>query len=252
MVFVTPYPEGCGLREQQNLTIPRQLYDLQELDLELDRASAQIVALNKRIQDDAAVASARLALAQRHESIQQMRRQQAKRTQDVRDLQAKSKELEGRLYGGAVRSVKEMEALQTEVRGLQNQARKIEDEELLALMVKLEEDEAWEKKASAELAKLEQERASLVGQWTSERGKLEAAMPSLKSRRQEMASACAPAVLSQYEALRRTKQGQAVSRMERGMCSGCRMTLPARESQRVRISKDPVLCPSCGRMLYAG
>ncbi len=245
MVLLT-FREGCPL------TTLKQLYDLQELDMELDRAGVQIVTLTKRIQDDAAVSSARQALAQRRESIQQMRRQQARRTQDIRDLQTKANDQEARLYGGSIHSVKEMEALQSEVKGLRDQARIIENDEVLTLMLQLEEAEPAEVRESAALQRLEQERSALLEQWTSERSKLEAAMPMLRSKRQEIASACTPVLLAQYEGLRRVKQGQAVAKMEHGTCMGCRVTLPVRELQRVRNATNPVLCPICGRMLYAG
>ncbi|MBI4311307.1 MAG: hypothetical protein HY681_05940 [Chloroflexi bacterium] len=235
------------------MTTLRQLYDLQEADLEIDRLNALLVSLNKRLQDDSAVVSTRQTLAQRREALQQMRRLQARRTQDVGDLQAKAKDLETRLYGGGIRTIKEMEALQAEVKGQQEQARRIEDDELLALMVKLEEEEAWVERASEELAKMERERLALVEQLTAERSKLEAAFPGLKARRLEIANAFAPGILAQYERLRSAKQGRAMAKVEREMCNGCRITLPARDIQRARMAKDqPALCPSCGRMLFVG
>jgi hypothetical protein len=234
------------------LTTLRQLYDLQEVDLEIDRLNMQVAALNRRIQDEAALVTARQALAQRREAVQQMRRQQALRTRAAQELREKTKDMEVRLYGGSIRSIKEMEALQSEAKGYQEQARNIEDEELLPLMVKLEEEEAWIGAAAADLSRLEQERRALVEQLTAEASNLAATLPGLLARRREAAAALATTPLSQYERLRGAKQGQAVARVERGMCAGCRVMLPGREVQQARISKEPVFCPSCGRMLYAG
>ncbi|MBI2171680.1 MAG: hypothetical protein HYU30_06625 [Chloroflexi bacterium] len=234
------------------MTTLRQLYDLQEVDLEIDRVNAQVAALNRRIQDEAALLSARQTLAQRREAVQQMRRQQALHTQAVQELREKTKDLERRLYGGSIRSIKEMEALQGEAKGYHEQARTIEDEELLPLMVKLEEEEAWIGVASAALAHMEQERRALVEQLTAEASNLAATLPGLQAKRRGAAAALATAPLSQYERLRGAKQGQAVARVEHGMCAGCRVMLPGREVQQARISKEPVYCPSCGRMLYAG
>jgi predicted nucleic acid-binding Zn-ribbon protein len=39
--------------------------------------------------------------------------------------------------------------------------------------------------------------------------------------------------------------------VERTLCHGCRVTLPAVVVQRVRTSPNLVQCPSCGRILYA-
>ncbi|MBI4202791.1 MAG: hypothetical protein HY532_06755, partial [Chloroflexi bacterium] len=148
---------------------------------------------------------------------------------------------------------KEMEALQNEVKGLQEQARRIEDEEVLGLMMRLEGEEAWVEKATVDLAALERERLGLVEQLTAEQARMERLLPALKTKRQEWVRGFPTALLSQYERLRSLKQGQALARVERGMCSGCRVALPAREMQHARAAREqPALCPSCGRMLYAG
>lgn len=234
------------------MTTIRQLQEMQELDLEIDRLTSQVATIQKRLQEDPAIASARQALAHRRGLVQQMRREQERRTLEVTELKEKAKGLEERLYGGSVRNVKEMEALQSELKGVQEQVRRIEDDEVLALMVGIEEHEAWIVQAVAALAEQEQQRATLVEQLTTERGHLEGVLPGRKARRQEMALGVAPALMAQYERLRGQLQGRALARVERDMCTACRLTLPTREMQRVRTAREPVLCPNCGRMLYAG
>ena len=53
-----------------------------------------------------------------------------------------------------------------------------------------------------------------------------------------------------YESLLKTRDGSAVAKVERGMCQGCRLTLPTLELQRARSSEGIARCGSCGRILY--
>ncbi|MER3420422.1 MAG: hypothetical protein C4290_07815, partial [Chloroflexota bacterium] len=61
-----------------------------------------------------------------------------------------------------------------------------------------------------------------------------------------------PQFLALYERLRSIKRGQAVARIERGVCAGCRITLPTTVQQRARAGAQVLQCPSCERILYAG
>ena len=75
---------------------------------------------------------------------------------------------------------------------------------------------------------------------------------ALKSDRTTMAAEVAPVELTRYEGLRRSKGGQAVAQVVRGLCQACRMSLPSQHLQRVRNGREMVLCNSCGRILLPG
>jgi hypothetical protein len=45
------------------------------------------------------------------------------------------------------------------------------------------------------------------------------------------------------------QRGQAVAKVEQGLCRGCRISLPTAELQRAR-SGNLVQCSSCGRLLF--
>ena len=61
-----------------------------------------------------------------------------------------------------------------------------------------------------------------------------------------------PVELNRYEGLRRSKGGQAVAKVMRGLCQACRMSLPSQQLQRVRNGRQVVLCNNCGRILLPG
>ena len=75
---------------------------------------------------------------------------------------------------------------------------------------------------------------------------------ALVKDRTSLAAVVEPMELSRYEGLRRSKGGQAVSRVMRGLCQACRMSLPSQQLQRVRNGRQVVLCNNCGRILLPG
>ena len=66
------------------------------------------------------------------------------------------------------------------------------------------------------------------------------------------AAASIPAdLMTQYERLRATQGGVGAARLLNGRCSGCHLTLPATELDRLRREEPDtvVLCDQCGRIL---
>ena len=75
-------------------------------------------------------------------------------------------------------------------------------------------------------------------------------LKELRHDRDEAAPQFAEHALAVYERLRDDRNGYAVAKVERGMCQGCRITLPSGELQRIRNSQDMVQCSSCQRILF--
>jgi predicted nucleic acid-binding Zn-ribbon protein len=75
----------------------------------------------------------------------------------------------------------------------------------------------------------------------------------LKQQRDMIAQALPPGDLRYYEDLRTRKAGVAVSPLQNGQCGVCHIVVPTGVVSAVRSRKDEaVMCPSCGRMLFAG
>ncbi len=72
----------------------------------------------------------------------------------------------------------------------------------------------------------------------------------LEVKRQNQTSLVSPEHLNLYDSLRSKRQGQAVVKVERGLCQGCRISLPTKVVQLARTAQKPVQCPSCSRILY--
>ena len=71
-----------------------------------------------------------------------------------------------------------------------------------------------------------------------------------RERRRDMAAAIEPRLVKEYELIRRSKKGLGIVPFEGGRCKGCNVQLPTNVQQRAALGKLPaVKCPSCGRFL---
>jgi len=71
-----------------------------------------------------------------------------------------------------------------------------------------------------------------------------------RERRAKMAGEIEPRLVKEYELIRRSKKGIGIVSFEGGRCKGCNVQLPTNVQQRAALGKLPaVKCPSCGRFL---
>jgi uncharacterized protein len=229
--------------------IAAALFQLQQLDLELDRIVSEQQTITSSLQANATVKK----LRKEHEIAQQQLHsgQQAQKEAEwtLEDLSRRLKAQEQRLYSGSVTNPKELQALQQEMQRLRSQQSRQED-------VALELMDATEA-----LEELVRNRASALQQaeqaWTQEnatklarRDQLAARQQELQTQRRRLATGIDAALIQRYESLRRTKQGRAISKVEQSSCQWCRVILTPSELQRVRTSTDLQTCTNCARILY--
>ena len=233
------------------MTTVSHLYDLQQLDLEIDDYQANLASIMQRIQDNSSLVGAQYAVKQRSILIEEMQDKQVRLTHDINELNDKRTYLEKRMYDGSVRNTKEVKAAQREVDTFREQVQRIENDELLPLMVDLEENQVWFSKASSVVKKMESERGEIVRNLDLERNQVEGKLPELQHKRQDLVASLIPNILSQYESLRNIRQGRAIAKVAQGRCTGCQLTLPARELSLLRANEGLVKCSSCARILYS-
>lgn len=224
-----------------------QLHALQQLDLEIERATAESEALQRTLAADSAAAA--------QAASNQSSRAAKAAAQKVREAEATLSETrerlarqEGRLYAGQV-SAKDIGKAQQEIEHLRALVASHEDT-LLTLMVEAEEAQAA---AAAREHELEQAVAVRERDHADAAVKLEqvrARRDRLRGEREAQASGCAPGLLATYEHSRKAHGGRAVAEVSGGVCSGCRVTLTAATLQRARTSSELPLCDNCGRILY--
>jgi hypothetical protein len=226
------------------------LYELQEIDLEIDSRRAALVEAEGLIGETEELVSARAEVESSQEVVQELRKKVRAAERQVEDMTAKIEPIEKKLYGGSIRNPKELSDLQEDVRSLQARKRQLEDQ-LLEAMSELEDAEgvltAARDALSALDASWQAEQARLLREQTT----LTAELAALDERRREQVHLIDRATLALYDALRVAHQGRAVAKVERGMCQGCRISLPMTLLQKARSSGEALVqCSSCERILY--
>ncbi len=229
----------------------RQLFDLHELDMSMVQCRTELESVEARLADGTALADARAGRSKLEETGKELLRQHTSRSQVAEQLRDKAQALEQRLYGGSIRNPHELDSLQTELTYANSQTKEAEDQ-VLELMIGLDENEAALARSKEELDEMERAWVQTEATLSQDKATLGSRIEQLSGTRQELVSGIAAPMLTQYERVRRTHQRGAMAKVERGMCTGCRLTLPTGELQRVRAARELITCSSCGRILVAG
>lgn len=231
------------------MTEIRQLYELQELDLQIDELTKTLADLESQLADDSIVAEAKRRLAVLENHAVQLAAHRRSIDRAIEDLQTRLGRTQERMYSGAIKSVKEMEAAEEERAGTEGDITENEDR-LLEVMVKVDEVDDTLAKGRQVVNRLEDRRSADVAALTAKAEETRASLDDLTPRRDRTWDAISAPVLHRYESLRSSRGGTAIAKVVRGMCSGCRVTLSTSEQQRIRSASDPMQCSSCHRILY--
>ncbi|MCY4528705.1 MAG: C4-type zinc ribbon domain-containing protein [Chloroflexi bacterium] len=231
------------------MTELRQLYELQELDTQIDELTKTLAELESQLADDSVVAEANRRVAILESHAEQLAANRRSIDRAIEDLQARLGRTQERMYSGSIKSVKEMEAAEEERASTEREIAENEDR-LLEVMVRDDEVDDTLAKGREVVKRLEEQRSAAVAELTARVEEIRASLDELTPRRDSTWDAISAPVLHRYETLRSSKGGTAIATVERGMCSGCRMTLSTSEHQRIRSASDPMQCSSCHRILY--
>jgi len=231
------------------MAIAAELYALQEIDSAIDVAQATLAAVEEQLGETEELISARAAVEEHRGALRGLHESQRDIEWQADDARSHLTAVESKLYGGTVRNPKELAGLNDDANMLKGHLQLREDE-LLNHMVKVEEQETALRQAEAALKEVEgrwrDDQADLSGQ----KERLEAELAGLEASRRGQAGHIDGRLHELYDLLRDRRQGKAVVKVERGMCQGCRISLPMSVLQKARSGFDVVQCVSCERILY--
>ncbi|MEX2247339.1 MAG: C4-type zinc ribbon domain-containing protein [Dehalococcoidia bacterium] len=226
------------------------LWQLQEIDSALDARRASLEDAESRLGDAEELDATRAQSAQLSEELRAARATQKDIELQVEDLRAKIAPPEQKLYDGSVRNPKELQALQADVDQLKRQLATLEDLDLEAMSA-VEAAEAQDRAKASEVGGLaaawEEEQAAL-GERVEH---LMAEISVYEAQRLELAEAISAEVLGRYDHIRRAHQGRGVAKLNRNLCTGCRISLPVNIVTKARAGSVLMQCPNCERILFA-
>lgn len=229
------------------MIITKQLYQLQELDLQIEADEQSLRQMISQLGESLAVTRARNQVATENQRLEELKKQQHSLEWDIDDITSKINPAEEKLYGGRVGNPKELASLQHEVEILKTKRSQLEDN-VLEIMEQIELAESSVASNSNELTKLEAEWQNQQQQLSVKLDELKRAFADLQLKRQQLSASIEAQAIELYEKLRKQK-GTAVAKVEQGICQGCRISLSAAQLQQVR-SGNLMQCSNCGRILF--
>ena len=229
--------------------IAAALYQLQQIDLELERLVAEQQAVVKSLQGKAKLQELRIEHDSAQQQLQSGLQAQKEAEWALEELNRRLDAQEQRLYSGAVSNPKELNALQQEVQYLRTQRSRQEDTALEMMEAAELLQETADRKAEA-IRQAEEAWTRESATMQVRRDQLGVRRQELQARRVQLLTSIDAGFISRYEAMRRMKQGRAISKVEQNSCQWCRVILTPSELQRVRVSSQLQTCTNCGRILY--
>ena len=224
------------------------LFALQETDQALDRSQARLSEIEALLVESEELVSARELVEERRSTVEELRTHLSDAETDVEDVRAKAAEVESKLYGGKVTNPKELSDLDADLRSIKHLVASREDI-LLGLLVEIDEADKQLRAANSAYSEIESGWTQEQGELLKEKGQIEPDVESLQARRERQAASIDRPSMGLYQLLRDRHSGRAVARLERGMCQGCRITLPMSLLQKARSGTGLVQCVSCERIL---
>lgn len=230
------------------MTTAAELFALQETDLANDGAVARLIEVEAELGETEELIEARQRVYQCRERVRPLEERQKGLDWEAEEVRGKAAAIENKLYGGTVRNPKELEDFEADLTSLRGQLSRREDA-LLEVMLELEDAEAGLRQAEATLAEVKESWKAQQTSLQETQAKLKEEIEELEAKRTRQVDGMDAAALSLYQALREHRQGTAVAVVERGLCQGCRISLPMSVVQKARAGAGLVKCVSCERIL---
>ncbi|MSQ32362.1 MAG: hypothetical protein EXR59_03875 [Dehalococcoidia bacterium] len=227
----------------------RELFELQQFDLQIDKANTEIKQIEHKLGNNAIIAGAKSLLAKEQKALDSLNGQRKDLDLQLENLNTKIDETKKQMYGGKVTSSKELASLEKNAGLLEEQKKQLEAQ-VLVLMEQIEKQQKLASDASKSLQGKESVRGSDAVGFNERVQQLKTELKILTKDRQAEAVEIDTEELANYGKLRQRRPGVVVSKVERGMCTGCRLNVPARDISRARGNVEIVYCSSCGRILY--
>jgi predicted nucleic acid-binding Zn-ribbon protein len=229
------------------MNVARQLYELQELDLEIESDELALKQVISQIGESQAVLKARAQLDAGQQRLEELKHQQHTAEWEIDDITNKIAAAEESLFSGRIKNPKELASLQQEVEMFKSRRGQLE-EKALEIIDRVEQAEASLAEVNSQLEALTADWQRQQEQLAEEKARLQSVLVDLKQKWQQLAEQIEPETVEFYQQLRKGK-GTAVARVEQGICRGCRISLPTTDLQRAR-GNNLVQCSSCGRILF--
>lgn len=229
------------------------LLELQAVDTELDQLRHRRANLEER-----ALLAARRSelqaveqqLADAGAAAGELESRQAEIEAELAATESRAAELDKRFYSGSVTASRDLMAITEEIDSLKARRSHLEDR-ILEVMTEREPVDAVVSDLEAKRAELAAAADSIASALASSEAEVDTAIAAVEARREAARSEVPDTLAARYETLRAKLGGVGAARLVGSSCSGCHLTLPASEVERVRRAAEGTVleCDQCGRIL---
>lgn len=157
---------------------------------------------------------------------------------------------DAKLYGGTVKGVKDLQALQDEIASLKNRQGQLEDQ-ILEVMEAAEPVDAELQVLATRQASLDEQASAARERLAADETALDAELETSEAERASTAAAVNDELLAEYDRIRAEPGRIGVARLVGSTCHGCHLELAAMEVDRLKkLPADALVhCDECGCIL---
>ncbi len=224
------------------------LIKLQNLDLKIDKIIIDKKTLLSIIEElKEKIAGIKKDLKDRKDESKEIKKKRREREERVEEIDILLSKHEEEKY--KVKSQDEFNALDKEITRLEKEKKEVEDvilelmereEELVTGLPLYEKEKEREREMSEEKKNASEKHLDeLIHQ-----------EEILKNEREKLISQLGSNFLNQYDKIRKSKGGLAVSRIIKGVCEGCNVKVSTSLINEVSQGKRIIYCENCNRILY--
>ena len=231
------------------MNIGFKLFQLQEIDTDLDNAQLRINEINGLIKNDTSIINAQNYLEKSKKQLVVDNNELNTISDDIKNKKNKISLSEANLYNGSVKNPKELQDLQMEISSIKKTIRKLEDV-LLEVMIRVDQSEKFLEIQKKEFNNANSNFATQSSLLQGEKNTLIEKIQGLNSKRRIMVTQINQDNQNRYETLRKIKNGLAIAKLHDDACGACGAGLTAGQRQEARSASKLFICPSCGRVIY--
>ena len=232
------------------MNTPFLLYQLQKIDTKITANDHRLSEISKHLANDPDLIAAQKFHSSMKIELEVAKDSLNKQENKIQDRRNKLEQSESSLYGGKIKSPKELQDLQKEIASIKSVVAAMEDEELM-LMINVEDKEKQFETAVLKLSLAQSTNDQNNTELHKEYNKIEQENSRLLVERNVLINQIPATILEKYNNLRAKKGGVAVAKVEDQTCSMCGTSLTPAECQSAKSPSTIFICPSCGRILYA-
>ena len=224
-----------------------KLKNLQEIDSLIDKLKEKISSFPERLKE------LRESLEKKGEELnklkEKIKKNEVERREEEMELLSKEgnlKKLQRQLR--EAKTNKEYTSFLNEIEGEKKEKLNLE-ESIIVLWEDIERQEKESKELRTELEKDKENFAATESELNRERVKSEENLRQKEKEREDVEKGVKSSILSQYERIRKKKDGLGIASVKDGTCSGCSMKISSFLSERLKKG-EVVYCENCSRILY--